>query len=87
MESSWISINIEALRSSFWVYSIASSNVTVKDIYKWRSADSPQTFSGLSLYLDGGRVQEGPEKGETQEGTLRQDLIPGQSGLVGGGGS
>lgn len=56
--------------------------MTVKDIYKWRSADSPQTFSGLFLRLDGGRAQKGPEKGETQEeGTLRQDLIPGQSGI------
>lgn len=45
--------------SSFLVYSIASSNVTGKDISKWR-ADSPHTFSYI-LHLTGGNIQKGTE--------------------------
>ncbi len=62
MEISQIFINVGALRSSFCVYSLASSNVTVKDIYKWR-ADSAHTFSSFTLQLDGGKVQKETELG------------------------
>lgn len=48
------------LRSSSWVCSIASSNVTAKDISNWR-VDSPDIFSNLTLHLDGEKIPNDTE--------------------------
>lgn len=44
------------------------------------SGRSTHLFSSFSLYLD---VGKGDKIWETQEGKLRQDLIPGQQGHTG----
>lgn len=64
----WIYINTEALSSSLWVYSIASSNVTVKDIYKWWEAHSTP-LELFDVYLDDGKLQKERAKAEEEAQT------------------
>lgn len=40
---------LDLLKVLLWVYSIASGNVTVKDIYKWR-VDGQHIFLVVSVF-------------------------------------